>query len=95
MPHARIFQPSKTAMQSGRRTPQWTVQFEREAPQVADPLMGWVGSSDTRPQIRLLFDTREEAVAFAEREGFSYSVEEPKADVVRPKSYADNFRTPY
>lgn len=94
MPHVRIFQPSKTAMQSGRRkTHQWMVQFEREAPQVADPLMGWVGSSDTRPQIRLLFDTRDEAIAFAEREGLSYSVHEPKAHIVRPKSYAENFRT--
>jgi NADH dehydrogenase ubiquinone Fe-S protein 4 len=90
----RIFQPSKTAMQSGRRkTHQWMVQFERDAPQVADPLMGWIGSSDTRPQLRLLFDTREEAIAFAQRNHLSYVVHEPGAHTVRPKSYAENFRS--
>ena len=89
----RIFQPSKTAMQSGRRkTHKWMVQFERDAPQVADPLMGWMGSRDTRPQLRLLFDTRDEAIAFAERNNLTYAVTEPKAPTVRPKSYAENFR---
>ena len=81
-------------MQSGRRkTHQWMLQFERDAPQGADPLMGWIGSSDTRPQIRLLFDTLEEAIAFAERNNLSYVVHEPRAHRVRPKSYAENFRS--
>jgi hypothetical protein len=81
-------------MQSSRRkTHQWMVQFERDAPQVADPLMGWIGSDDTRPQLRLLFDTREEAIAFAERNDLSYVVHEPRAHMVRPKSYAENFRS--
>lgn len=89
----RIFQPSKTAMQSGRRkTRQWMVQFERDEPQVPDPLMGWMGSRDTRAQLRLLFDSREEAIAFAERNGLSYSVQEPHAAALKPKSYAENFR---
>ena len=89
----RIFQPARSAMQSGRgKTHRWMLEFEREARQVADPLMGWIGSSDTRPQLRLLFDTREEAVAFAERNNLSYDIQEPRAHKVRPKSYADNFR---
>lgn len=93
MPDVRIFQPSKTAMQSGRRkTHQWMVQFERDSPQVPDPLMGWMGSRDTRTQLRLLFDSREEAVAFAERNGLSYALLEPHAPALRPKSYAENFR---
>ena len=50
-------------------------------------------SSDPRPQVRLLFDTREEAIAFAERNKLSYVVHEPKAQAVRPKSYAENFRS--
>ncbi len=81
-------------MQSGRgKTHRWMVQFERAAPQVADPLMGWIGSSDTRPQVRLLFGTRDEAVAFAERNTLSYDIQEPRPPGVRPKSYADNFRS--
>lgn len=94
MTDVRIFRPSRTAMQSGcRKTHQWMVQFERDAPQVADPLMGWIGSDDTRPQLRLLFDTREEAIAFAECNDLSYVVHEPGAHTVRPKSYAENFRS--
>jgi hypothetical protein len=80
-------------MQSGRRkTHQWMVQFERDAPQVPDPLMGWMGSRDTRPQLRLLFDTREEAIAYAQRNKLSYTLQEPHVPALRPKSYAENFR---
>jgi hypothetical protein len=90
----RIFQPSKTAMQSGRaKTHLWIVQFERDAPQVSDPLMGWIGSDDTRSQLRLLFRTRAEAITFAERNNLSYVVHEPKAATIRAKSYAENFRS--
>ncbi len=79
-------------MQAGRRkTHKWIVEFEREAPEVADPLMGWMGSGDTRRQLRLEFDTRDEAVAYAERNGLDYRVREPHSRVVRPKSYAENF----
>jgi len=93
VPDVRIFRPSKTAMQSGRgKTERWMVQFERDAPQVADPLMGWMGSRDTRPQLRLMFDSRDEAVAFAERNNLTYAVQEPHAHAMRPKSYAENFR---
>jgi hypothetical protein len=94
VPDVRIFQPARTAMQSGRgKTHRWMVQYKRAVPQVADPLMGWIGSSDTRPQVRLLFDTREEAIAFAEQSNLSYEVQEPTPSRVLPKSYADNFRS--
>jgi hypothetical protein len=90
----RIFQPSKTAMQSGRRkSRKWVMHFESDAPKVTDPLMGWIGSADTRSQLRLQFDTREQAIAFAERNGLSYVVQEPRLERLRPKSYAENFRT--
>ncbi|MGF1639678.1 MAG: ETC complex I subunit [Rhodospirillales bacterium] len=88
-----IYQPSKTAMQSGRgKTNEWILEFEPGAPKLADPLMGWIGSSDTRSQVRLRFGDREAAVRFAERNGLAFRVVEPKARCVRPKSYADNFR---
>jgi hypothetical protein len=54
--------------------------------------MGWTSSDDTRRQLRLTFETREEAVAYAEREGIAYLVEEPAARKVQSKAYADNFR---
>ena len=54
--------------------------------------MGWIGSADTQAQVRLNFQTREEAVAFAERNGITYDLELPQPRHVRPKAYADNFR---
>ncbi|MEK9645039.1 MAG: NADH dehydrogenase ubiquinone Fe-S protein 4, partial [Alphaproteobacteria bacterium] len=55
-------------------------------------LMGWVGQGDTRNQLRLKFDTRDEAVAFCEKEGLDFQVIEPKKRTPKHKSYAENFR---
>ena len=53
--------------------------------------MGWTGSSDTRAQLRLRFDSREQAVAYAERKGLDYTVHEPHVRRVKPKNYAEKF----
>ncbi|MEQ8441813.1 MAG: ETC complex I subunit [Alphaproteobacteria bacterium] len=88
----RIYKPTKTAMQSGRgQTKEWTLEFEPTDASRPDALMGWVGSADTRKQVRLLFDTQEEAVAYAKKHGYSYTVEKPRERRIRPKAYADNF----
>lgn len=90
---ARIYKPAKTAMQSGTaRTREWVLEHEGSVPRRIDPLMGWTSSSDTRTQVRLEFDTKEEAIAFAEREGIAYRLEEPKPRGRVRKSYADNFK---
>ena len=93
MTEVRIYQPAKTAMQSGlANTRKWVLEFEPGTAKNIDSLMGWVGSDDTRGQVRMKFDTREEAVSFAERSSLAYRVHEPKQRPVRPKSYAANFR---
>jgi hypothetical protein len=90
----RIYQPSKNPLQSGtRNTRHWIVEFERDEPLVQDPLMGWAGSADTQTQVMLRFDSCEEAIRFAERNGFSYRLVAPQHRIVRPKSYAENFRS--
>ena len=90
---ARIFSPAKTAMQSGKaKTGHWVLEFEPEKPRKIDPLMGYTSSGDMKSQIRLSFDTLEEAVAYAERNGVAYRVEEPKDTKRRQVSYAENFR---
>ena len=90
---ARIHQPTKTAMQSGRAlTKRWVLEYEPEAPRLPDPLMGWTSSSDMRSQVLLEFDTRDEAIAYAEKCDIPYQVFEPHLPIPRPKSYADNFR---
>lgn len=92
---ARILQPARNAMQSGKgKSRRWLLAFDQAAPRRVEPLMGWTSSTDTRQQLRLWFDSKEEAVAYAERNGIAYRVEEPRP--TRPRlnpSYSDNFRT--
>ncbi len=90
---ARIFSPSKTAMQSGKaKTGLWVLEFDPEMPRKIDPLMGYTTSGDMKSQIRLTFETKEEAVAYAEKNGLSFRVQEPKKSSRRQISYAENFR---
>ena len=92
MADVRIYKPTKTAMQSGRRnTRSWVLEYEPGAAKETDPLMGWVGSADTKGQVRLKFQSKEEAVSFAQKNGLTYQLREPKPRRIRPKSYAENF----
>ena len=89
----RIYRPARTAMQAGEaNTHKWVLEFEPAEARTRDPLTGWTSSADTRAQVRLKFDTLEEAIAYADRQGFTYSVQVPHRPKIRPKSYADNFR---
>jgi hypothetical protein len=89
---ARIYQPAKPAPQSGRlKTKSWIVEHEPGARQEPDPLIGWVGSGDTESQVILRFPTKEAAIAYCQKNGLTYTISEPHARVVRPKSYAENF----
>jgi hypothetical protein len=89
---ARIYKPARTAMQSGTaKTKEWVLNYEPEKPLVIDPLMGWTGSSDMRQEVRLHFESKEEAVAYCEREGIAYEVFD-SPPYKRPRiSYSDNF----
>jgi hypothetical protein len=90
---ARIFSPSRTAMQSGQaKTGYWVLEFEQESPLKIEPLMGYTSSSDTRRQVRLSFETLEAATAYAEKNGIAFRVEKPKEAHRRQISYAENFR---
>ena len=91
---ARIFQHPRDVSQSGTaNTDQWALEWEPAQQRRQDALMGWFGSGDTRSQLRLHFPTREDAVAYAEREGIPHDVELSTNRIRRPKSYADNFRS--
>lgn len=80
-------------MQSGTaRSEHWVLEFEPEAPRGIEPLMGWTSSSDTKQQLRLNFDSKEQAIAYAKRHGIAYRLFEPPAPKPIRKSYADNFR---
>ncbi|MCH7865517.1 MAG: ETC complex I subunit [Proteobacteria bacterium] len=92
MTEVRIYEPAKTAMQSGRgNTKSWVIEYEPGSPKETDSLMGWAGSADTRSQVRIHFPSKEEAVAFAKKNGMNFRVQEPRSRRIKPKSYSDNF----
>ncbi|QFT32426.1 hypothetical protein FIV00_18190 [Labrenzia sp. THAF82] len=90
---ARIYRPAKTAMQSGKaKTHRWVLDYEPEAAKSVEPLMGYTSSSDMKQQIRLYFESQEDAVAYAKRHGIPYRVEKAQERKVRGAAYADNFK---
>ncbi len=89
---ARIFRPSQSSMSSGRaRTRDWLLEFEPASGRDQDPLMGWSSSSDMNGQIRMSFETEQEAVAYCQANGIAFQVaaDKPRRHVI--KAYADNF----
>ena len=92
MANARIYRPAKNAMQSGKaRMKKWVLEFEPTEAKTIDPLMGWTGSGDMTGQIKLRFDTQEDAIAYAERVGLDAQVIAPHEPKKILKSYADRF----
>jgi hypothetical protein len=90
---ARIFRPARTAMSSGQaKTHRWVLEFEPERAKEIEPLMGYTSSDDMRSQVRLEFDTKEQAIDYATRNGIAYQLFEPKERVRPAIAYADNFR---
>ncbi len=89
---ARIFRPSKTAMQSGKaKSAAWVLEFEPQDARRQDPLMGWTQTGDTEAQVRLSFETKEEAVRYADENGIAFQLIDPKPVKRIIKAYADNF----
>jgi hypothetical protein len=89
---ARIYLPAKTAMQSGKaNTKEWLLEFEPASARRSDPLMGWTVTADTNGQVRIAFDSREEAVDYARRHGIAFEVIAPRKQARIIKAYADNF----
>jgi NADH dehydrogenase len=93
---ARIYQPAKTATQSGTaKTSHWVLEFPPASAREVDPLMGWTSSSDTQSQVHMRFDTKQAAIDYAEANGIDAVVQEPKTrrPNIRPGGYGENFAT--
>jgi hypothetical protein len=91
---ARIFRPARNAMQSGTaRTRDWVLEFSPAEARRIDPLMGWTSSGDMDSQVRLKFETRDAAEAYAKARGIEYVVQNPKTRRanIRANGYAENF----
>lgn len=91
---ARIFMRPKTATQSGTAgAGLWVLDYGDSKREQNDPLMGWWGSGSTQAQVRLAFETKEAAIAYAETNAIEYELElPPEKKPIKPKAYADNFR---
>ena len=89
---ARIYKPTKTAMQSGKaKTKDWVLDYDPEEPRQIESLMGWTSSADMRQQVRLQFSTKEEAVAYCEKHAIAYRVSPEKQAGRQVMAYSDNF----
>ena len=89
---AKIYRPTKTAMQSGKAaTRRWVLEFELAAAPQTESLMGWTSGADTNGQVRLSFDTKEQAIAFARENQIPHQVCEPPEIKRIPRAYGDNF----
>ena len=88
----KIYKPAKTAMQSGLgKTKKWLAEYISEVDTVKDSLMGWNSSLDTQSQIKVFFDTKEQAIVWAKQNNYQFYIEESKVKKIKPKSYASNF----
>ena len=91
MKKAKIYKPSKTAMQSGvKKFDKWIIEFITEKPGI-NPLMGWESSTDTNSEIKLEFSSKELAIEYAKKNKINFELIEPKIRKIIKKSYADNF----
>ena len=91
MKRAKIYKPTKTAMQSGdRNTKNWLLEFDTLNTGI-NPLMGWETSNDTMSEVKLEFSTKEQAINYAKKNNVDYYIIEPQEQKIVKKSYTDNF----
>ena len=91
MRKAKIYKPSKTVMQSGKRnTKKWILEFDTLNTGV-NPLMGWESSKDTMSEVKLEFSTKDEAINYVKKNDIDYYIVEPQKQKIIKKSYTDNF----
>ncbi len=89
----KIYKMAKSATQSGRgRVDSVILERDDLGPRTADPLMGWVSSSDTRNQIRLRFTSIDDAVRYATENNYDYTVDPVHARQIKPRNYTDKFK---
>ena len=91
MKKAKIYQPTKTAMQSGLgNTKLWILEFET-TDNGTNSLMGWESSTDTMSEVKLEFSSKEIAIEYATNNNLDYNVLESQKRKLVKKSYSDNF----
>ena len=91
MRRAKIYKPTKTAMQSGNRNSKnWLLEFDTANTGI-NPLMGWETSKDTMSEIKLEFKSKEQAINYAKENNIDFYIVKPQKRKIIKKSYSDNF----
>ena len=91
MRRAKIYKPTKTAMQSGKRnSKRWILKFETLNTEI-NPLMGWESSKDTMSEVKLEFFTKDDAINYAKKNNIHFNLIEPQVEKIVKKKYSDNF----
>ena len=82
---------TKMHMQSGlMKTKEWVLEYIVHNEQI-NPLMGWQSSSNTLSEVKMTFNSKEDAIDYAKKNKINYIVVEPNKRSIVKKSYADNF----
>ncbi|KAK5947651.1 ndufs4 NADH dehydrogenase Fe-S protein subunit [Knufia obscura] len=90
----RIYKQAKPATQSGSwGSHAWRLDWDPlpKGHRWENPLMGWQSTADPMHAAKVQFKTKEDAVMFAEKQGYEYYVSEPQERRFVPKAYANNF----
>ncbi len=91
--NVRIYKPSRSVMQSGfAKTDDWVLEYEAVSPRKIEPLMGWTSSQDTLNQVKLNFDSKDDAIAFAQKNGWDFDLIKENLRKIKPKNYSDAFK---
>tara|TARA_Y100000748_G_scaffold156620_1_gene131050 strand:+ start:215 stop:496 length:282 start_codon:yes stop_codon:yes gene_type:complete len=91
MKKAKIFKPTKTAMQSGPgKIDKWSLEFITEQTGI-NPLMGWESSTDTMGELKLEFSTKQKAIDYAKKNKIDFDIIDEKKRKIVKKSYSNNF----
>lgn len=89
----RIFQPTKSVMQSADSKKRWLLEFTPlKYSKFHEPIMNWISSKDTNTQIKLWFNTKEQAIDYAKHHCLEYDITDSQPIRITPKNYANNFK---
>jgi hypothetical protein len=87
----RISKPTKTSMQSGKQSAPWLLEYISTSKK-QEKLLGWTSSLDTKNQLKLYFNTPEDAIKYAKENNLDFELVENINNKIKPKSYFSNFQ---
>jgi len=92
----KITNLARNPMQSGLgKKDLWVLTYkEDEQVRNINNLTGWTSCNDIKTQLRLKFNSKEDAIEYAKSQNFEYVIVEAKSSKEKAKSYVSNFTKP-